>query len=308
MREKIVVIAPYYNPHNNQLVSNNYAEFINGINRVGVSCITVECAYQDQPYQLVPSSSVIQVRTNSPLWQKDRLINLARHYLDKSYEYVAWVDPDILFDNDTWPDDLINKFKRFHLVQLFTEYSILDQYNLKSGLYIINSKNRSFDNKSFAYLNKATGLFYELGLPCFGWATRREIFDSVGLYEYLPNNSGAYLMAFAAWNLTPKEFRGTVYEKHSRETWVPAFFSAIQGRVGHLPGRVRHLWHGRYKNFSFIPKACELVSLGIDPFTDITAQEGQPLELAKTLSKPCLLDYLRKQLEYNKEDPVDSYI
>ncbi|MFX5494217.1 hypothetical protein ABTD62_20980, partial [Acinetobacter baumannii] len=77
----------------------NYGLFMQGMREAGVPCLTVECAFGDAPFDLPPSLDVIQIRSETLLWQKERLLNLGASWLPASCRFVAWIDCDILFDN-----------------------------------------------------------------------------------------------------------------------------------------------------------------------------------------------------------------
>jgi hypothetical protein len=95
----LFVITTYFNPCRYETRRRNYDIFMAGLSKAGVPCITVECAFGNAPFELPPSLNVIQMRANTLLWQKERLLNLAASWLPRSCKYVAWLDCDITFMN-----------------------------------------------------------------------------------------------------------------------------------------------------------------------------------------------------------------
>jgi hypothetical protein len=92
------VIAAYYNPHGYQTRAHNYALFATSLARSGIPLLTVECAFGDEPFVLSDSATVLKLRCQSVLWQKERLLNVAIATLPPTCTKVAWLDADILFE------------------------------------------------------------------------------------------------------------------------------------------------------------------------------------------------------------------
>ena len=55
--------------------------------------------------------------------------------------------------------------------------------------------------------------------------------------------------------------------------WGRAFGSDVRGKVGYLPGGVRHLWHGDYADRLYGQRARWLAQYDFNPLTDIAEDE-----------------------------------
>ena len=119
MNNSLVVLTTYFNPCRYATRRRNYDLFMAGMHKAGVTCITIECAFGEAPFELPPALDVIQVRANTLLWQKERLLNLAASWLPRQCRYVAWLDCDILFDNPRWPRELVKQLQRHPVAQVF---------------------------------------------------------------------------------------------------------------------------------------------------------------------------------------------
>jgi hypothetical protein len=66
--------------------------------------VVVELAFGDAPFELRPEDGdrVIQLRASAVLWQKERLLSIAREHLPPECDKVVWLDADVLFENDGW--------------------------------------------------------------------------------------------------------------------------------------------------------------------------------------------------------------
>jgi hypothetical protein len=109
---ELIAITTYFNPCRYQTRRQNYDLFMASLRKTGVTCLTVECAFPGQAFELPRSAGVIQMRAETLLWQKERLLNLAASWLPKSCRYVAWLDCDIVFENKNWGRDLVQVLKQ----------------------------------------------------------------------------------------------------------------------------------------------------------------------------------------------------
>jgi hypothetical protein len=78
---ELFVITTYFNPCGYKNRLENYHLFMAGMKKAGVNCITIECVFEDQDFELPESIDVIRIRAKSLLWQKERLLNLAASWL-----------------------------------------------------------------------------------------------------------------------------------------------------------------------------------------------------------------------------------
>ena len=94
--------------------------------RLKIKLITVECAYLNSPFAVTQpyyEPKNIQVHTSTPIFQKERLINIAIQKLPVDAKYVLICDYDIEFTNENWLYDTIYALNKHKIVQLF-EYAI----------------------------------------------------------------------------------------------------------------------------------------------------------------------------------------
>ena len=90
--------------------------------RLKVPLVAVELSF-DEKFQLASGDADILVQVHSPsiLWQKERLLNVALKSLPTVCDKVAWLDCDILFENDDWVERASRALDEFALVHLFQE-------------------------------------------------------------------------------------------------------------------------------------------------------------------------------------------
>lgn len=300
---ELIAITTYFNPCRYRTRRANYDLFMEGMQRTGVPCLTVECAFPGQDFELPDSLNVIRVRADTLLWQKERLLNLAASWLPAACRYVAWLDCDILFDNPEWGRDLVAVLKTRKVAQVFETCRRLGP----DGVSEADPPARSFAAVMAAQPHLLECGRYDLhGHTGYGWAMRREIFDEVGLYEAAVSGSADHFMAHAIYGhygfCVENALKGDSRQITHLKTWGAAFHRRVGGSLGVVPGQIRHLWHGDTANRRYFLRMHEITDLGFDPHTDLVAKPGKPLEWAAGMGKHGLRDYFANYFALRRED------
>lgn len=132
IEDKLNVIAVISNPC---LYAKRYQLFNQFTNRINecenIRLYVVELTYKNQKFFVTKSTNKnhLQIRTDTPLWHKENLINIAvDKLLPKNYKAFAWVDGDIDFESNTWALDtlkILNGYK--DIVQIFSHAVDMDK-------------------------------------------------------------------------------------------------------------------------------------------------------------------------------------
>lgn len=302
---KLIAITTYFNPCRYNTRRANYDRFMAGMRRSGVPCITVECAFPGQDFELPDSLDVIRIRAKTLLWQKERLLNLAASWLPPSCRYVAWLDCDILFDNPNWGSDLVAVLKQKKVAQVFETCRRLGSDGVTDADPVAHSFASTL---ALAPDSLECGRYDKHGHTGYGWAMRREIFDEVGLYEAAVSGSADHFMAHAIFGhygfcIENALKNDPVQIEHLKE-WGSRFYAIVQGSLGVVPGQIQHLWHGDTVNRRYFLRMHEITDLGFNPHTDLSIRPGRPLEWADGMSKQGLRDYFANYFSMRQEDGV----
>lgn len=302
---ELIAITTYFNPCQYKTRRTNYDLFMAGMRKSGVPCITVECAFPGQDFELPESLDVMRVRANTLLWQKERLLNLAASWLPPSCRYVAWLDCDILFDNPAWGRDLVAVLKQKQVAQVFETCRRLGP----AGTPDADPLAHSFASVMAANPESLDcGRYDKHGHTGYGWAMRREIFDEVGLYEAAVSGSADHFMAHAIYGhygfCVENALKHDPAQISHLKAWGEAFHRKVKGSLGVVPGQIRHLWHGDTVNRRYFLRMHEITDLGFNPHTDLAVQPGRPLEWALGMSKQGLRDYFVNYFAARQEDGV----
>jgi hypothetical protein len=246
------VITCYFNSCGYKTKRTNYDLFMAGMKAAGANVLVIEMAFGDEEFELPAEDSIIQLRGDGQMWQKERLLNIAAKALPSSCRKIAWFDCDVLMMNSNWLRQTSEALDRFVVLQPFGRCVRLPQ-----GV-------RRFDGRggiswSFGLIYSrmpqlsAADDFLAHGHTGFAWAARRELFDHCGLYDVCLTGSGDHLMghAFAGSSdcLCAARLVGGEgpYRSHYLN-WAIQAQEVVRGRLGFVPGVLAHLWHGDWVN------------------------------------------------------------
>ncbi|MES2040432.1 MAG: hypothetical protein V4495_21645 [Pseudomonadota bacterium] len=304
---ELVVLTTYFNPCRYASRRRNYDVFMQGMRAAGVTCITVECAFGEAAFELPAAVDVLQLRSSTLLWQKERLLNLAASWLPGSCRYVAWLDCDIVFENKYWAKELVTVLQQYPVAQVWESCLRLERDG-SAGL--AGTQPDRVD--SFAAVMRAqpatlhAGRYDTHGHTGYGWAMRRSLFDSVGLYEAAISGSADHFMAHAIYGDYNFCIQNALKHDHAQiahlQAWGQRFHEQVQGGLGVVRGEIRHLWHGETQYRRYFLRMHEITDLGFNPWTDLSVRAGQPLEWHADMRKPGLRQYFVDYFQSRRED------
>jgi hypothetical protein len=107
-------ITCYFNPVGYHRRLENYRIFRQ---RLKVPLVAVELSF-DKKFQLASwdADILVELCSTTVLWQKERLLNVALRSLPGVCDKVAWLDCDILFENEDWVERASRALDEFALV------------------------------------------------------------------------------------------------------------------------------------------------------------------------------------------------
>src|SRR2546421_1639167 len=111
-------ITSYFHPIGYRRRLENYRIFREHLQ---VPLLTVELGYgRALDLNHRDADILVQYHGNDVMWQKERLLNLALRALPRECGTVAWLDCDIIFQRNDWPEQALRLLEGHALVQLFT--------------------------------------------------------------------------------------------------------------------------------------------------------------------------------------------
>jgi hypothetical protein len=264
----------------------------------------VETAYGDRHHEVTEKGhpNHLQLRTNSEIWIKENMINLAvRDLLPRDWKYVAWVDCDVEFSNPNWALDTIHQLQHYAIVQPWQS-----AINLGPDGEIL----KSFD--SVGYKNyrgkhhcdkKYTGDPYIFGHCGYAWACTRAFWENVGsLIEVGILGSSDHHMALGCCGYYSHSVHSAVKGSFMDicHDWQTRAMQLTHGIIGFTVGHLKHYFHGSMGRRQYVNRWNILIEHGFDPKKDLM-RDAQGL--IKLCGKPRLEHAIRL---YNRDRLEDS--
>ncbi|MBI1354548.1 MAG: hypothetical protein GC160_09385 [Acidobacteria bacterium] len=300
------MISSYFNPAGYRRRRSNYAAFRR---RLQAPLATVEASF-DGRFELTEGAAdiLLQVQGGDVLWQKERLLNLALEVLPRDCDGVAWVDADVIFERDDWAGRTLAVLDRFPLAQVFSERHDLataasdDQLESAPKCRVSRSVGSAIEAGAVDRSNLSVDDLSRMGLSIgAGWAARREILDRHGFYDACIVGGGDRAMVSAglgAFGSAQQSLQMNARRSEHYLGWARPFFGSVAGSIGHVEGRLYHLWHGEFARRRYTTR--DEILADFDPCRDIAIDGGGCWKWAS--EKPALHERVRRYFDQRMED------
>jgi hypothetical protein len=227
----------------------------------------VEMVYGNQEFSIIDVKNTrhLGLRTITPIWHKENMINLGVYYLlPKDWKAFAWIDADIEFENPTWALDTLKILNGCSdVVQLFSHAVDMDKINRTMNIF--NSFGFQY-SKGLAYSSKYPDYWH----PGYAWACTKKAYQKMGkLFDLAILGSADFIMAHCFLNkgfhVTNKKF------SHSMNQAILEFEERVKRlRLGYVPGVIRHHFHGSKANRKYIQRNDIIYKYHYDPSSQIS--------------------------------------
>jgi hypothetical protein len=301
------VVTSYFNPCGSRRRAENFERFAAPIRAAGIPLVVVEARFPGDAGEaaaLPAEHHSLRVEARDVMWHKERLLDLGSAWLPPQCTKVAWLDADVLFEDEEWALATSALLETAIVVQPFAE-----AVRLSRDALVPRGGDDVFESFASVFVNRpgelAHGKFELHGHTGFAWAARRDLVARHGLYDACIAGSGDHVMAhaFAGDGDSPcvgrMIGRGGVHRAHYRR-WARRLHEDVRRRLSFTPGRLLHLWHGTIENRRYAQRNRELLELAFDPREDIRISGTGCWEWAS--DKPDLHAWARRYFVERRED------
>jgi hypothetical protein len=264
-------VTCYYNSSNDFRRFFNYTEFAKRLAKQHVNLLVVELCASEDDEGLNPKSCTKYIRVNHPdvIWSKEALLNIGFRHLPRECTKVAWLDCDVLFEDDRWAIECSALLDVHKTAQPFTHVVFLQDGETMFDR--LDDPGEPSFAKSKEHKQHLQG--YRTG---YGFAARRSVLDKIGgLYDaYATNGDVLAGCAFGCKTVEelvttqhPYAYLGALGTKalECAKAWQEKVFWTVRGSLGAPSGKsvVYHMWHGEPQDYTALN--LELSKAGYDP-------------------------------------------
>ncbi|MBF0594293.1 MAG: hypothetical protein HQL22_04930 [Candidatus Omnitrophica bacterium] len=276
-------LTTFFNPAGYKNKVDNFRLFRKASKRQGLSLVVVELAFDAVPFSLSGEDAevLIQLRGSSEniLWQKEALLNIALKHLPVDCDKVAWLDCDIIFQNEEWVKETALRLEEYVVVQPYADVVRLPynfHYPANSRILFNDSlgggNSQGIVCASFGSQDNELKSFSLQGEAGFAWCIRRDALDKFAFYDRMILGGADDFIAYAFFHninsFSKENFLIPSYHK-SYFPWFEKVNSCVGGSVGYIDGRILHLWHGELGRRRYVERHSLLKTHHFDSEVDI---------------------------------------
>src|SRR3989339_7040 len=279
-------ITVFFNPTGYKNKIENYRRFRESSKKQGLNLLCVELAFGGKNFEVSKEDAdiLVQLRGGDILWQKERLLNIGLERLPKDCDKIAWLDCDIIFENDNWLKETSQLLKKYVIIQPFSfcvrlpESGFIKDF---SSLPFGNKENQKSCGSAYVISNpeirKKIPEYLEYGHPGFAWAARKKVFDELNFYDKNILGFSDNMMVYAFYGIETKKnwiSCSAALEKDLRK-WVWSARRMVKGSVFFVQGNIFHLWHGNHADRRYGRIDNLIKEYDFDPDKDIKLNENK---------------------------------
>ena len=298
---KLHVITCISNPVRYSTRYNLYKTFAKQMADAGVDLYTVEMAFGDRDHVVTDANNPfhIQVRSKHETWAKEAMLNIALRFLPNDWEYVAWIDADVMFVRPDWVNETIEQLQHYDFVQLFSHAQDV-------GPRFEPMKIHTGFMHDYYHGTQVMELDYmSPGHPGYAWAATRGALDAVGGFiDHGILGSGDRHMADAMIGKVDLGYHPDIHTNYKALclAWQKRCLTYSNMNVGYMSGTINHYFHGSKNNRQYTSRWKLLVDHQYDPMTDVVRDTQGLWTLDHTRRE--LRDDIRRYFRARHEDDI----
>lgn len=236
----VYILIPFFNFLNSEKRVENIIKSVQLLPKnCGLEILVIEGLLPNQTSKIEKELDKLNIfkyvsyKIPSMFWAKENLLNKGVEHLPNDWNYVAWLDCDIIFaaHGEVLKNEIVEQLEKYDTIQLFKYvFRILDKFKLTFNI-----------NASMGYLSHLTK--EERPHPGYGWAINRKIYEKVGGFYDKCIIGGYDLLLKDGLLGSPDRCRKDYSEDYKNEYYD--YMDKLKGiTFGYLPATITHLAHG----------------------------------------------------------------
>lgn len=278
----LAVLTSYFNSAKSELRLQNYKRFRNQLREENVDLFTIEVTFGDELFELQSAGEhLVQVRATDKMWQKERVLNILIEDLPPQYDEVAWMDCDLLYVRNNWPQRISKALNEHPIIQPYSWAVAMPNCKIErtnsSHITVRDCFGSGNYRRSFAHhlADEDRYLSFHKGHVGYVWAARREFLDKHKLYDPIVTGCGDLFMAlgysghlgFLDGEPSLNKLRQSTVNHYF--DWAFSVYDDTRGKVGYTDDLILHLWHGDLNSRNYLALSNCLQNYGFHPEEDL---------------------------------------
>ena len=280
MNNILYIIIPYFNFLNSKQLEKNLNDFLEKNKfpdnvRLILSEGYVESQLKDYSNKFYKH---LKFKFKNIFWIKENLINLAIDNLPEDWEFVVWMDRDVVFLSEAWVDESIEKLKKSDIIQPWKE---LEQTLESSRNPLVQTEG---PKKSFLFRIKEekNPILKRLGHPGMAWGINKNFYNKIKKIPdwFIIGGADRILAcAFLDDNKTIPTGATCSITMAKKTSEYYQFFKNV--KFDYVNCKIYHLCHGSRPNRKYLERIEILAENNFDPNNDIFYNEEKIIEFSK---------------------------
>ncbi len=222
----------------------------------------------------------LKFKLKNMFWAKENLINIAINNLPKDWQFVVWIDRDVVFQTKTWVNESIEKLKISDVIQPWNKLFYLDKAN--------KIPYPNYPNLSIFYTKSSPKFLNQKGHSGMGWGINKNFYNKIGkIIDWHIVGGGDVSFAFCCGMKNKnklKEMPSIRTEGMQREivNYAKLFENT---NYDYVNATIHHYPHGTQENRQYQTRWDILHNNNFDPCQDIFYNSQGVLEFSEGWAK-----------------------
>lgn len=296
--DTLYLLVSYFNYNSNKSRERNIYSFIEKNSNSKVKIVVIEAIYNNSNQLKDLNSEVflhLKYNVKHPISLQDNLINVGIKKLPADWQYLAWIDSDVIFNNENWADNILKELQDKDIVHCFKEADFLNQDG--------TSSNFNFLSECYIHVNNIKYPDVHQRSHCgFAWALKRSFYEKIKeIFDYSIIGSNDAVMnlvvlkkSLADYFLNSgysQEYINSVTEYYNRKKEIKFTF---------VDNKITHLWHGNINNRNYHLRKNILKKYQFNPKQHIIKNKDGIIEL--TEKGLVMLPYIKNYFELKEKE------
>lgn len=296
--DTLYLLVSYFNYNSNKSRERNIYSFIEKNSNSKVKIVVIEAIYNNCNQLKDLNAEVflhLKYNVKHPISLQDNLINVGIKKLPADWQYLAWIDSDVIFNNENWADNILKELQDKDIVHCFKEADFLNQDG--------TSSNFNFLSECYIHVNNIKYLDEHQRSHCgFVWALKRSFYEQIKeIFDYSIIGSNDVVINLLVLKKSLEDyFFNSGYSQEYIDLVTEYYNRKKEINFTFVDNKITHLWHGNINNRNYHLRKNILKKYQFNPKQHIIKNKDGIIELTK--KGLVMLPYIKNYFELKEKE------